>query len=195
MSKRKYFLTPDEIRIIQENYNGTTLRTNKILRLIGLEKYPRWYIKRKANEMGLSQCKKNPDWSEREIEFLHDKYPRKGWTAFIRGLQRINGGIYRSATAIQLKAKREHINKRSDGFTMRMTEELLGKDHHRIQAWIERGWLISNRKGTRRTEAQGGDMHHIEAKDLRAFVIAHPDEIDLRKVEPFNFIQLVAGLL
>lgn len=194
MSKRIYFLTPDEIRIIQDNYDGTSIRINKILRLIG-PKYPRWYIRRKANEMGLSQCKKNPDWSEREIEFLHNKYPRKGWTALIKGLQRINGGIFRSPTAIQLKAKREHINKRSDGFTMRMLEELLGKDHHRIQTWIERGWLISSRKGTRRTEVQGGDMHHFEAKDLRAFVIAHPDEIDLRKVEPLSFIQLVAGLL
>ena len=194
MSERKYFLTPDEIRIIQEYYDGTSLRTNKILRMIG-PKYPRWYIKRKANEMGLSHIKKNPDWNEREIEFLHKNYPRKGWTALIKGLQKINGGIWRSPTAIQLKAKREHINKRSDGFTMRMVEELLGRDHKTIALWMQKGFLDSKKKGTRRTKVQGGDMHHFEAKDLRTFVITHPDEIDLRRVEPRSFIHLIAGMI
>jgi hypothetical protein len=78
---------------------------------------------------------------------------------------------------------------------MRMVEDLLGADHHKIERWIEHGWVKNGRKGTNRTEAQGGDMRHFEAKDLREFIINNPDEIDLRRVEPMSFIQLVAGLM
>lgn len=195
MSNKKYFLNGDEISLILNHYDGTTIKTDKIMQLLGA-KYPRWYVKRKAQEMGLARCHKQPDWNEREVEYLHKNYPRKGFIALQNGLKKINGGILRSVTGIVMKKKRLNISKRSDGFTMRMLEDLFGQDHHTIEKWIELGWLKNGkRKGTGRTERQGGDMHHFEAKDLREFVVTYPDEIDLRRVEPMTFIHLVAGLL
>lgn len=196
MSKRKYFLSEDEIQLIRRYYDGKTISTNKIVRLLD-HRYPRWYVKRKAREWGLAKCFMMPDWSEKEVEYLHAHFPRKGFVAIQNGLKRINGGILRSVTAITLKKRREHINKRSDGFTMRMVEDLLGTNHHKIEKWVRMGWLKDARKGTLRTSIQGGDMHHFEAKNLRSFVIEHPEEIDLRKIEGMNFyfIQLIAGLL
>lgn len=193
MSRRKYFLSPEEIQVIQRYYDGTTDRIDQIVRTLG-EKYPRWHIRKIAAGMGLARCKE-PHWTEREMEYLHENYPKHGYVALRNGLRRINGGVTRSRTAIVLKAKRIRINKRSDGFTMRMVEDMLGADHHKIEKWVERGWLRDGRKGTERTAAQGGDMRHFEAKDLREFVIRHWEEIDLRRVERFNFIYLVAGLL
>ncbi len=194
MSARKYFLTEAETALILRYYDGKTTSTNKIMRLLE-HRYPRWYVKRKALEMGLARCTRMPNWSEKEIEYLHKEYPRKGFVAIQNALKRRNGGILRSVTAILLKRKREHLNKRSDGFTLRMVETLLGADHHKIESWVVRGWLKDGRKGTDRTPAQGGDMHHFEARDLRDFVVHHYEEIDLRRVEKFYFIQLVAGLL
>lgn len=194
MSRKIYFPTEDELKIIKNLYDGTTEKIDKIMSLLG-DRYPRWYVRRLANEMGLARFKK-AIWSEREIEALHQYYPRFSFNVVARKLKNINGGTWRSPTAILLKAKRQHINKRSDGFTMRMMEDLMGADHRKIEGWIGRGWLNNgHRKGTRRTERQGGDMHHFEAKDLREFVINHPDEIDLRRVEPQSFIHLVAGLM
>lgn len=194
MSKRKHFLTDDEIKIILSFYDGTTIKTNKIMRLLG-HKYPRWYVKRKAQEMGLARCHKQPDWSEKEVEYLHKFFPQKGFVAIQNGLKRINGGILRSITAITLKKRRLHINKRSDGFTMRMVEEIFGTDHHKIEKWVHLGWLQDGRKGTERTKAQGGDMHHFRSENLRNFVINYPEEIDIRRVEKMTFIQLIAGLI
>jgi hypothetical protein len=194
MNKKKYFPTDEEIQAIKKFYDGKTTSTNKIMSLFA-HKYPRWYIKRKAQEMGLARCHKQPDWSEWEVSYLHEHFPSKGFVAIQNGLKRINGGILRSVTAITLKKKRLHINKRSDGFTMRMVEDLLGADHHKIEKWVHWGWLQDGRKGTERTEVQGGDMHHFETKNLKDFVINHPFEIDIRRVESLSFIQLLSGQL
>jgi hypothetical protein len=193
MSATKYFPTQDEISLITRLYDGKTPSINKIMRLLD-HRYPRWYVRRKAQEMGLARAKE-PNWSEKEVEYLHKNFPRKGFVAIQNDLKRINGGVCRSITAIVLKKKREHINKRSDGFTMRMVEDLLGADHHKIEAWVNKGWLKDGHKGTLRTPSQGGDMHHFEAVNLRDLVINHYEEIDLRWVEKFYFIQLVAGML
>ena len=188
---KKYFPTPEEIKIVTDLYDGTSIRIDKIMRLTA-HKYPRWYIKRLAGGLGLVKAKM-PDWNEEEVEYIHRNYPRKSFVAMQRALKRMNGGVHRSHTAILLKAKREHINKRSDGLTMRMMEDLMGADHHKIERWLSLGLLTAKRKGTERKEAQGGDMWHFEPNRVREFIINNPEEIDLRRVEPLNFITLVAG--
>jgi hypothetical protein len=191
VSSKKYFPDKEEIGIIEEIYDGSTIRINKIMRLLG-GKYPRWYIRRLATQMGLARVKE-PNWSEIEINWLHKNFPRKGWSALQSGLRRINGGQSRSRTAIQLKAKRESLNKRSDGFTLSMLMVLLGVDHHKIHRWLSLGLIEATRKGTDRKEVQGGDMWHFTEKDIRKFIINYPEEIDLRRVEKYTFIDLLAA--
>jgi len=193
MSKKIYFLTSEELEIIRGWYDGSTIHINKIMRAFQ-GKYPRWYIRRIAADLGLARTKE-PDWSEAEIEFLHENYPRKGYVALRNRLKKINGGTTRSRTAVVLKARREMINKRSNGLTMRLMEILLGADHHKIEKWISLGLLCGKRKGTERKKIQGGDMWHFETKDVREFVINNPLEIDIRHVEKMNFIHLVAGMM
>lgn len=193
MARKTYFPTDDELTIIRNLYDGKTVGINKIMRLTG-HKYPRWYIRRIACDMGLAR-EMPADWSEAEIEYLHKAHPKQGYVALRNGLMRINGGVSRSRTAIRLKTKRIGINKRSNGFTLRMVENLLGADHHKIERWMRMNLLTAKRKGTERTAAQGGDMWHFEADDLRNFVINNPDQIDIRRVEKHTFIDLLAGRL
>jgi len=194
MSKKKYFPTPNEIEIIQAHYDGRTINLNRIMRILKANgsKYPRQYVRRIASENGWAKPKIT-DWSPREEEYLMEKYPAKGFVAIQNGLRRINGGVTRTRTAIVVKVKRLHINKRNGGLTMRMMEALLGVDHHKIERWLASGLISAKRKGTDRLPVQGGDMWHFEIKKIRDFIINHPEEIDVRRVEPVNFIHLVAG--
>jgi hypothetical protein len=53
--------------------------------------------------------------------------------------------------------------------------------------------LHATRRGTDRTEAQGGDSYWITHKAVRDFVLRCPDEIDLAKVEKMWFLDLVTA--
>ena len=53
--------------------------------------------------------------------------------------------------------------------------------------------LRATRRGTERTERQGGDTYWIAHKAVHAFVLTYPDEIDLRKVEKWWFLDLLTA--
>ena len=195
MARKKHFPTEAELAIIRANYDGSSLRLNKIMRLLG-RKYPRWYVRRKARDMGLARVME-PDWTAAEEAYVDDNYPRMGLKALRRGM--INNGMFpRSTTAIHLKIKRMGIVAADldDGFTKRGLQNLLWggqEQHHIITRWMENGWLKGKRRGTLRKACQGGDTWYFDPEWVRAFIIAHPEEIDLRQVDPIAFIRLVAG--
>ena len=74
---------------------------------------------------------------------------------------------------------------------MRDLEECLGEDHHKIQKWISSGWLRDRLQGTRRHDGNGHDIHRFREKEILAFIKNHPEEINLGKVEPLWFLDLV----
>jgi hypothetical protein len=47
--------------------------------------------------------------------------------------------------------------------------------------------------GHTRTRSQGGDIYWITHNAVREFVLKHPDEIDLRKVEKWWFLDLMTA--
>lgn len=53
--------------------------------------------------------------------------------------------------------------------------------------------MKGKRRGTLRTKKQGGDTWYFDPEWVRSFIIAHPEEIDLRLVDPVAFISLMAG--
>lgn len=192
--QRKYHPSDAELQIIRENYDGTSLRLNKIMRLLARE-YPRWHVRRLAAGMGLARGIA-PDWTAAEENYVFDSYPRKGLKAIQAGL-RTTLGVNRSHTAIKLKVKRLGLTADMDeGFTLRgLCDFLWGgqEQHHIIRRWIASGWLKAKRRGTLRTAKQGGDQWYFDPEWVRSFIIAHPAEIDLRLVDPVAFVRLVAG--
>lgn len=82
------------------------------------------------------------------------------------------------------KLKRMQISRRvRNGYTMRDLELCLGEDHHKISAWIGKGWLQDRLQGTRRHGGNGKDIHRIREKDILSFIKNHPQEINLGKVD------------
>jgi hypothetical protein len=48
-------------------------------------------------------------------------------------------------------------------------------------------------RGTGRTEQQNGDIYFIHQKDVRRFILEHPTDIDLRKVDQLWFLDLITN--
>jgi hypothetical protein len=192
--KTKYCPSESELAIIREHYDGSTFAIGKIMRLLG-GKYPRWHVRKLAAGMGLARVKE-PDWIPAEESYLQEHYPQMGLKALRAGLIRA-GHFPRSTTAIHLKIKRLRISAAyDDGFSLRGLQAFLWggqEQHHIVTRWMEKGWLRGKRRGTLRSKSQGGDVWYFSLDNVRAFIISHPEELDLRLVDPVAFIRLLAG--
>lgn len=162
-------------------------------------KRPRWYVSKRARELGLKTPRfKESAWSAPEIQLLHDTAhigTNNARAAFKRA------GFNRSETAIHVKRKREGISTalaRQDAglHTAHQLSGLMGVDAKTVTRWISMGELPAKKRGTDRLEVQGGDMWVVAERDLREFVITYPLRIELRKIPDSNrvwFIELLAG--
>jgi len=61
----------------------------------------------------------------------------------------------------------------------------------KVLRWIQQQALNAERRGTARTEAQGGDTWWISDRNVRRFVLRFPQEIDLARVEKMWFLNLL----
>jgi hypothetical protein len=69
----------------------------------------------------------------------------------------------------------------------------LGIDPHAVTRWIKSGHLKAKFRGAERGPHQNGDIYLIYEKDVRRFILEHPTDIDLRKVDQLWFLDLVTN--
>src|SRR5216683_7167824 len=150
------------------------------------------------------------EWAPKHDAYLREHYHgglhQRG--RIIRALARVTGFPQRllgrvSAVTIAKKLKRTEAsvvmkikalgNSRRvcEGYTMRDLEACLGEDHHKIQRWIANGWLRDRLQGTNRRDGNGHDIHRFLEKDILNFMKTHSREINLGKVEPTWFWDLI----
>jgi hypothetical protein len=151
--------------------------------------YPRWKITRYAVQAGLvPKQKKEPDWSQREIHILE---LNARWCPDVVQRKLKRAGFLRSVTGIVLKRKRLRLPGNLEGMSSRQLALCLGVDDHFVTRAIQGGRLKGERRGTLRTEKQGGDMWFIKRKDIRAYIMSWLNEIDIRKVSKYWFVDLL----
>lgn len=155
-------------------------------------KVPRWWCSKRAAKLGLVMPhKKEPPWSPIEDALMREvplHNPDKCSDIFRAR------GFPRSPTAIVVRAKRLDISRRfNEGLSATQAAEILGIDTKNFGAMCARGEVAARRLNDKRKEQQGGHRWIIQPLDLRRFVLANLERIDLRKVEKFAFIQLVSG--
>ncbi|MFY9269003.1 MAG: hypothetical protein WAO55_04555 [Candidatus Manganitrophaceae bacterium] len=185
MPKRKYKLADWEMQLILQKYDGRTSTIDAIEHDLG-HRYPRWYIKRRAAEMDLAR-QKEQRWSEAEELWLEKNLPKKRWRDLARELNR-------TVTAVKLKAKRLRLTKTADGcYTARGAALILGCDEHKVIRWVDAGLLAADRYLTDRVPQQGGDPYRIQPHAIKAFILRYPGEIDLRRVDKYAFIDILAA--
>ena len=97
----------------------------------------------------------------------------------------------RSVTGIVLKRKRERLLRNLDGMSAHSLAECLGVDVHFVMRAIKGNRLKAERRGTLRTEIQGGDIWYIKPKDIRYYVLNWLNEIDIRKVDKYWLVDLI----
>jgi hypothetical protein len=152
----------------------------------------RVWLSRRALGLGLTlPHKREPKWSGAEVALLaraplHDLKRASRFFA--------EHGFRRSPAAIGVRATRESISRRDsrDSFSATQAGALLGVENKTVTSWILAGELAADRRADRRLPQQGGSSFAIDPDELRRFVLDHLERIDLRKVEKFAFVALIA---
>jgi hypothetical protein len=189
--RRKYVFTAqldESIRRIYLVQPGAKTRQTirQLAERVGIQP---WALKKRARELGLARTKETP-WSEAELAILE----RYAWMSDERiRLKLKSAGYMRSATAIHVKLRRMRFKSDPSFYSGKGLADALGIDSHIVTRWIKAGHLRAQLRGTKRTERQGGDIYLIREKDVRRFILQHPTEIDLRKVDQLWFLDLITN--
>ena len=191
-AKRSYHHTPETDALLREVYEklrkfGNRRALPALRRKLG---WPKHILTRRGRELGLSRTKEKP-WSAEEKALL-EKWAHLTLARISCKLRQ--AGFERTETAIKLKMRRLLITKDTlDYYSATKIAHAMGVDSHKVVGWIRQGWLRAVRKGTLRTEQQGGDSYLVPTHELRRFLLHHPDEYELGPVEKFWFLDLVSG--
>jgi len=195
MGKKKYIFTPEMDEQIRTLYQ--TKVAMKSMKYAGpvkklAEKFgiPRWRVSSRARALGVMPVqKKEPPWSDTEL-FMLKQSAHRSPPVVRRYLKR--AGYKRSVQGIMIKRTRMHFSRATmNGYTCRLLAGLFGIDDHAIAGWIKKGWLKAQRRGTARTEVQGGDEWFIRPEAVKEFVIASVAVIDFRKVDKYWLVEIL----
>ena len=190
-SRRKYVFTDQIDRLIRETYHNrreakTRFNIRPLAKKVGM---PPWALKKRARELGLARTKELP-WSEAELGIL----ARYAWMSDERMRLKLKAAGYsRTVTGIHLKLKRMRFKHDGSFYSAYSLAQALGIDPHAVTRWIKSGHLQAKFRGTARGPQQNGDSYLIQEKDVRRFILEHPTEIDLRKVDQLWFLDLVTN--
>lgn len=188
-SRRKYVFTDQIDQLIGEIYlNHRDAKTRPSIRLLSKKVgMPHWALKKRARELGLARTKELP-WSEPELQILG----RYAWMSDERIRLKLKAAGYaRTVTGIHLKLKRMRFKHDGSFYSACSLAQALGIDPHAVTRWIKSGHLKAKLRGTARTEQQNGDSYLIQERDVRRFILDHPTDIDLRKVDQLWFLDLI----
>jgi hypothetical protein len=190
-SRRKYVFTDQIDQLIREIYlNHRDAKTRPGTRLLSKKVgMPHWALKKRARELGLARTKELP-WSEPELAILS----RYAWMSDERIRLKLKAAGYgRTVTGIYLKLKRMRFKHDGSFYSASGLAQALGIDSPAVTRWIKSGHLKAKSRGTARTEQKNGDIYLIHEKDVRRFILEHPTDIDLRRVDQIWFLDLITN--
>lgn len=178
---RCYIWTPAADALLRRRYDGRVRhRARDIAQQLG---WPVWTIKKRAAVLGLCQPR-SPwrDWTAEEDAFLAQ------WSGR-RASEWIATRLKRTLTSVVVRQKRVGFVPRvRDGYLCQDVCACLGVDHDTVERWVTAGWLRVDRRPRRGPQ---GDFWRVQEADLVAFVRAHPECIDLAKVDQVWFHDVI----
>jgi hypothetical protein len=182
----KYEWAPKHDAYLREHYHGGLHQRGRIIRALArVTGFPRWYIKRQAQRLGLTMHTDRRAWTPNELVILERLLGRVSAVTIAKKLKRTEASVVMKIKALG------NSRRVCEGYTMRDLEACLGEDHHKIQRWIANGWLRDRLQGTNRRDGNGHDIHRFLEKDILNFMKTHSREINLGKVEPTWFWDLI----
>jgi hypothetical protein len=185
---KKWEPTPEIREAITRVYHTRTEdgQVRDLAKSLGL---PRWRITRWGIEWGLiAKQRKEPDWTEKEITILRRSAHLCAET--IQG--KLNRqGFHRTVTGIILKRKRMRLLRNLSGMSANSLSLCLGVDSHFVIRAIKGNRLRVTMRKTKRKKTQGGDIYYIKDRDIKKYILSHLNEIDIRKVDKYWFVDLL----
>lgn len=142
---------------------------------------PKWAVAHRAVALGLTRPLPNrTDWAPAE-EALLLRY------AGLRSPKWIATKLGRTEASVVTKAKRDALRLgRRNGYTCRDLAEAFGVDEHKVMRWADEGKLAVTRRGY-----AGRDPWAVTEAAVVAFVVEHPHDFELRRVNQQWFMDLV----
>lgn len=187
----KYTVTAEMDAVIRRVYRTEGTGSGEVRDLARRLGLPRWKVTRRALELGVRESRiKELPWSKIELRILEGNAHLSPQRISIRLAK---AGYRRTEVAVTLKLKRLRLRSNLKGMSARQTAECFGVDSKAVTRWINLGLLRADRRGTDRVPEQGGDMWFIREKYLRRFVLENLNQIDLRKVDKYWFVDLLTG--
>jgi hypothetical protein len=189
--RRKYVFTDQVDQLIREVYFGhRDARTRSGIQFLAKKVgIPHWALKKRARELGLARTKELP-WTDLELAILS----RHAWMSDERIRLKLKAAGYsRTVTGIHLKLRRMRFKHDGSFYSAYSLAQALGIDPRAVTRWIRSGHLKAKFRGTARGPKQNGDSYLIQEKDVRCFILDHPTDIDLRKVDQLWFLDLITN--
>ncbi|MEW6210160.1 MAG: helix-turn-helix domain-containing protein [Acidobacteriota bacterium] len=143
--------------------------------------WPRHTLQKRARELRLTRPTDDRAWSEREIAILE----RFAWMSTERIQMRLRtAGFERTCNAIKIKLSHLSLRQNTPFMSANQLSECFGVDRSTILRWIRHGYL----KARYEEERQKWLIHE---NDVRRFVVSHPVEFDIRKVDQLWFLNMI----
>lgn len=153
-----------------------------------------WEITRRAAALGLvRQSKKQPDWTDEEIEYLAEHAGRS--TEWLRLAMRRRGWPLRTVTAIITRRKMIGARVAGNGSVYSAGElaRLMGTSSREVCSWIKRQMIDAKPRTASVDPNHGGvgDRWEIKPEAVKRFIFKHPAYIDLGAVDKDWFLSVL----
>lgn len=197
----KYNFTAEIERRLQEIYSRPAARfagnnfreKGKGVKAFAAELgWPHHVLVKHASQMGIARIKEKP-WNKEEVAALKELghfSPPHIWRQFkLRGFKRTEASI------AQMR-KNLHSLKSAPWYSGNALSTLMGVDQHMVLTnWIPKGlqFIFKGTLRNRSPKQNSGDTRLYHTCEIRRFFIAHPEEIDLLKVDKYWFLEMITG--
>lgn len=149
---------------------------------------PAWWVQKRAASLGVTRTNRTrvDAWQAAELEIV-DRWASAGLDIIVRKLKA--EGYRRTPTAVAIIIKRRGIDCTDpDVWSATQLGPLFGRDPATVADWIERRGLAARRVN----HGPNGKLL-VHRKDLRRWVAANPQYIDLRRVDQSWFWDVMFG--
>lgn len=187
--KRKYVHTQETDEVIQQAYRLMRNYSNHRAVASAAKKlgWPKKIVLARGVTLGLAFVRA-PEWSPAEDALIEDF----GFLSVEGVQQKLKlAGFRRTPAAVQQRIKRLRVRRTTDGYSMNKLAELLGVARPTVSKWISRGMIQPAPTGVKYSADR--ERFYFSPAAIREFVLNHPEEVMLERVEKFAFLDIISG--